>query len=105
MTGDELARGKAFFKLGATRHSSDHRLLAWLADEAGSEFYTARVRDTETRVDLADVPLRASRFIFVWRKRKSECAKDPTPPDPLASGAEESKCAHPASFCLAQIRV
>ena len=68
LDGDELAHGKAFFQLGATRHSPNHRLLAWLADEAGSEFYTARVRDTETRVDLADVPLRASRFIFVWRK-------------------------------------
>jgi transposase InsO family protein len=34
--GDALERGKAFFRLGATRHSSDHRLLAWLADEASS---------------------------------------------------------------------
>src|SRR5262249_54389891 len=54
LDGDELARGKAFFQLGASRHSSDHRLLAWLADEVGSEFYTARVRDIETGVDLAD---------------------------------------------------
>ena len=45
LDGDALARGKAFFRLGATRHSPDHRLLAWLADDAGSEFYTARVRD------------------------------------------------------------
>jgi oligopeptidase B len=44
LDGDALAHGKAFFRLGATRHSSDHRLLAWLADEAGSELYTARVR-------------------------------------------------------------
>jgi oligopeptidase B len=44
LDGDELARGKPFFHVGQTRHSSDHRLLAWLADEAGSEFYTARVR-------------------------------------------------------------
>jgi oligopeptidase B len=43
LDGDALAHGKAFFRLGATRHSPDHRLLAWLADEAGSEFYTARV--------------------------------------------------------------
>jgi oligopeptidase B len=55
LDGDELARGKAFFKLGAARHSSDHRLLAWLADEAGSEFYTARVRVIDTGRDLADV--------------------------------------------------
>ena len=36
-------------------HSSDHRLLAWLADEAGSELYTARVRVIDTGADLADV--------------------------------------------------
>src|SRR5207244_10374738 len=42
LDGDALAHGKAFFQLGATRHSCDHRLLAWLADEAGSELYTAR---------------------------------------------------------------
>jgi oligopeptidase B len=54
LDGDELARGKPFFQLGATRHSPDHRLLAWLADEAGSEFYTARVRVIGTGLDLPD---------------------------------------------------
>src|SRR5262249_52752238 len=55
LDGDALAQGKAFFRLGATQHSPDHRLLAWLADEAGSELYTARVRDIHTGADLADV--------------------------------------------------
>jgi Prolyl oligopeptidase, N-terminal beta-propeller domain len=55
LDGDALAHGKAFFRLGATRHSPDHRLLAWLADEAGSEFYTARVRVIDSGADLADV--------------------------------------------------
>jgi oligopeptidase B len=55
LDGDELARGKPFFHVGPTRHSSDHRLLAWLADEAGSEFYTARVRLSDTGIDLADI--------------------------------------------------
>jgi oligopeptidase B len=54
LDGDELARDKAFVQLGTTRHSPDHRLLAWLADEAGSEFYTARVRVIDTGIDLAD---------------------------------------------------
>jgi oligopeptidase B len=70
LDGDELARGKAFFQLGATRHSCDHRLLAWLADEAGSEFYTARVRDIETGVDLADVVPDVSGAI-VWTQDAS----------------------------------
>src|SRR5215470_8672564 len=53
--GDALAHGKAFFQLGATRHSPDHTKLAWSADEAGSEFFTLRVRDLETLTDLADI--------------------------------------------------
>ena len=55
LDGDALAQGKAFFRLGVTEHSPDHRLLVWLADEAGSELYTARVRVIETGADLADV--------------------------------------------------
>ena len=55
LDGDALAHGKAFFQLGATRHSCDHRLLAWLADEAGSELYTARVRVIDSGTDLADI--------------------------------------------------
>jgi hypothetical protein len=35
LDGDALAKGKGFLRLGSTRHSPDHRLLAWLADEAG----------------------------------------------------------------------
>ena len=65
LDGDALASGKAFFRLGATRHSPDHRLLAWLADEAGSELYTARVRVIETGADLADTVPDASGAV-VW---------------------------------------
>ena len=54
LDGDALARGKPFFRLGATVHSPDHRLLAWTSDEPGSEFYTARVRVIDSGADLAD---------------------------------------------------
>ena len=54
LDGDALARGKPFFRLGATSHSPDHRLLAWTSDEPGSEFYTARVRVIDSGADLAD---------------------------------------------------
>jgi len=37
----------------------------------------------QAKLGNARIPLR-----FVWRKRKSECAKDPTPRTPLASGGE-----------------
>ena len=55
LDGDALAQGKPFFRLGDTQHSPDHRLFAWLADEAGSELYTARVRVIESGADIADI--------------------------------------------------
>src|SRR3984893_9530649 len=70
LDGDALAHSKAFFRLGATRHSSDHRLLAWLADEAGSELYTARVRVIDTGADLDDVVPDASDAV-VWTQDAS----------------------------------
>ena len=48
LDGDALAAGKAYFRLGAAEHSEDHRLLAWSADENGSEAFTLRVRDLAT---------------------------------------------------------
>jgi oligopeptidase B len=55
LDADALAKGRSFFQLGARRHSPDHRLLAWSADEAGSELYTMHLRDLATGTDLADV--------------------------------------------------
>ena len=55
LDGDALAAGKPFFQLGAMAHSPDHKLLAWSADENGSEFDTLKVRDLGTGKDLADV--------------------------------------------------
>jgi oligopeptidase B len=54
LDGDALAAGKAYFKLGATLHSPDHRLLAWSSDDKGSEYDTLRVRELATGSDLAD---------------------------------------------------
>ena len=55
LDGDALAAGKAYFQLGATEHSPDHRLLAWSADDKGSEFHELRVRDVTSGHDLPDV--------------------------------------------------
>ena len=54
LDGDALARGKKFFEIGDAQPSPDHGLLAWSADEKGSEFYTLRVRDLAKGEDLAD---------------------------------------------------
>ena len=55
LDGDALAAGKPFFQVGSSRHSPDHRLLAWSSDETGSEFYTLRIRDLASGRDLPDV--------------------------------------------------
>lgn len=63
--GDELAKGHAYFQLGGGRHSPDHRLLAWSADDAGSEYFKIRVRDLGAMNDLADIVPDATGSI-VW---------------------------------------
>src|SRR5262245_11429979 len=65
LDGDALAHGKAYFNLGGSEHSPDHRMLAWSADEAGAEFYTVRIRDLAGGHDLADVVPDATGAI-VW---------------------------------------
>jgi oligopeptidase B len=50
-----MAAGKAYFRLGGFDHSPDHRLVAYAVDEKGSEYFTLRIRDAETGVDLDDV--------------------------------------------------
>jgi oligopeptidase B len=54
LDGDALGAGKSYFRLGGFGHSPDHKLLAWGADETGSEFNTLRVRDLATGADLPD---------------------------------------------------
>jgi oligopeptidase B len=70
LDGDALAHGKAFFQLGSTRHSPDHRLLAWSSDDTGSEFYATRIRNLANGSDLADIVPDVSGAI-VWTKDAS----------------------------------
>lgn len=67
LDGDARAEGKAYFHLGSVAHSPDHRLFAWSADDAGSEFYTIFLRDTTTREDLSDV-VRDTTGSAVWAR-------------------------------------
>ncbi len=55
LDADAMSAGKAYFRLGGWAHSPDHRYLAYATDDSGNEFFTLRVRDTETGDDLADV--------------------------------------------------
>ncbi|MDP3897954.1 MAG: S9 family peptidase [Mesorhizobium sp.] len=52
--GDLEAGDAPYFRLGGVDHSNDHRKLLWGVDDKGSEFYTLRVRDLDTRADLDD---------------------------------------------------
>ncbi len=54
LDADALSEAKDFFDLGDAVHSPDHRLLAWSADEAGSELHLIRIRDLASGEDLAD---------------------------------------------------
>ncbi len=55
LDGDALAATSEYFDFGETRHSPDHRLVAWSADIRGSEYFTIRVRDWQSGEDLPDI--------------------------------------------------
>ena len=52
---NELAQGKDYFRLGSFSVSKNGRLLAYSADDNGSERFTARVKDLATGELLPDV--------------------------------------------------
>jgi oligopeptidase B len=55
LDGDQLAADHDYFRFGGSRHSPDHRLVAWSADIKGSEYFSVRVRDWTTRADHDDL--------------------------------------------------
>ncbi|KAB2851616.1 MAG: S9 family peptidase [Hyphomicrobiaceae bacterium] len=65
LDANRLARGQAYFDLGATAHSPDHRLLAYAVDYKGSEFYSIRFRDLSTGSDLPNT-ITDARGDVVW---------------------------------------
>ncbi|MET0273051.1 MAG: S9 family peptidase, partial [Phenylobacterium sp.] len=82
---DALAKGKAYFQVGAASHSPDHALYAWAADEQGSEYYTIRVKDLATGQELG-APVESaygdfafspdSQWIFwIWRDENARPSK------------------------------
>ncbi len=61
-----LAEGKEYFRLGALSVSANGKLLAWAADENGSERFTVRIRDLETGAMLPDeIPGTLSTLVWV----------------------------------------
>lgn len=82
---DVMARGKAYFQVGAAGHSPDHRLWAWAEDDQGSEYYAIQVRDLDTGAVLAGPATSSagqfafspcSRFLFwIWRDENGRPAR------------------------------
>lgn len=52
LDGNELAKGEAFFTIGMTAHSPDHRYYAYTVDNTGDENHTLFVRDLVSKRDL-----------------------------------------------------
>jgi oligopeptidase B len=67
LDGNMEAEGKAYWALGATAHSPDHRLLAYSVDDKGSELYAVRIRDLATGRDLPEV-IPDTRGALVWAR-------------------------------------
>jgi oligopeptidase B len=82
---ERLSQGKAYFHVGAARHSPDHGLYAWAVDEQGSEYYQIRVQDLATAQTLPQVIESAygdfafspdSQWLFwIWRDENARPAK------------------------------
>jgi oligopeptidase B len=67
LDADEMGKDKPFFDLGDSAHSPDHALLAWSADETGSEFYSIYVRDIATNRNL-EKPIEGTDGSIIWCK-------------------------------------
>lgn len=55
LNGDREAEGKDYFRMSGINHTSGHDKGLWGYDDKGSEFFTVKVRDFATGVDLPDV--------------------------------------------------
>ena len=64
---DALAKGKAYFQVGAAEHSPDHALFAYAADEQGSEVYRVYIKDLATGEVLAE-PVESGTGDFAWSR-------------------------------------
>lgn len=54
LDGPALAKGKAYLRIGEAAHSRDHSLLAYSIDDAGSEYFTVRVKSLADGRSLED---------------------------------------------------
>lgn len=65
LDGNAEAAATAYWHLGASAHSPDHRFLAYAVDDKGSELYTIRIRDLTTGEVLPEA-IPDTRGSIVW---------------------------------------
>ena len=63
--GHAEGHGLAYFDIGDTHQSPDHKLMAVAVDDKGSEYYTITIRNIETGEHLPDV-IENTTGDFVW---------------------------------------
>lgn len=54
LNGDDEAKGSEYFRLSGINNSPDHSLGIWGSDNKGSEYFTLKIRDLESKNDLDD---------------------------------------------------
>ena len=64
LDGNALAKGHAFFAIGATDISDDGRWLAWTVDTTGFRQYTLHIKDLETGEELPGEVLRVGSVVW-----------------------------------------
>ena len=67
LDGDKEAEAQAYFRIGGTNHSPDHKQIAWSYDDKGSEYFSIRFRDPESGKDSDDT-ITESNGGGVWAK-------------------------------------
>ena len=64
LDGDKEAEGQAYFRIGGTNHSPDHKHIAWSYDDKGSEYFSIRFRDPISGKDSDDTLLNQMAVAF-----------------------------------------
>jgi oligopeptidase B len=64
LNGNNLAKGHAFFAIGATEISDDGRWLAYTTDTTGFRQYTLHIKNLETGVTMPDIAERVGSVVW-----------------------------------------
>ncbi|MHA1108127.1 MAG: S9 family peptidase, partial [Alphaproteobacteria bacterium] len=65
LDADAESKSTAFYRVGRTRHSPDHKCFAYAVDVTGGEYNTIRIRDSETG-EVIDEAVDNAEPGFVW---------------------------------------